>query len=152
MNILPFDKEVAIVAALCEGNSIRSVERLTGVHRDTIMRLLVQVGAGCEKLMDERMRRLGCRRVQVDEIWTFVGKKQRRLTPEDDRSRVGDQWTFVALDADTKLVPAYRIGKRDLPTATAFLTDLSERLANRVQLSSDALDAYATRRDNEDIR
>lgn len=80
--------------------------------------------------------------MQVDEIWTFVAKKQRQLKPTDDRSRVGDQWTFVALDADTKLVPAYRIGKRDLPTATAFLTDLSERLVNRVQLSSDALDAY----------
>jgi hypothetical protein len=95
-----------VISALVEGNSIRSAERMTDTHRDTIMRLLVQVGAGCEKLMDERMRGLGCRRVQVDEIWTFVGKKQRWVTAEDDRSRVGDQWTFVALDADTKLVPA----------------------------------------------
>jgi IS1 family transposase len=79
---------------------------------------------------------------QIDEIWSYVGKKQRRVTADDDASRVGDQWTFVALDEDTKLVPAYRIGKRDLPTATAFPTDLSERLANRVQLSSEALAAH----------
>jgi IS1 family transposase len=142
MNRTPLARRTQVISALVEGNSIRSAERMTDTHRDTIMRLLVQVGAGCEKLMDERMRGLGCRRVQVDEIWTFVGKKQRWVTAEDDRSRVGDQWTFVALDADTKLVPAYRVGKRDLPTATAFLGDLSERLANRVQLSSDALDAY----------
>jgi IS1 family transposase len=142
MNRTPLARRTQVISALVEGNSIRSAERMTDTHRDTIMRLLVQVGAGCEKLMDERMRGLGCRRVQVDEIWTFVGKKQRWVTVEDDRTRVGDRWTFVALDADTKLVPAYRVGKRDLPTATAFLGDLSERLANRVQLSSDALDAY----------
>ena len=88
------------------------------------------------------MRGLSCRRIQVDEIWTFVAKKQRQVKEGDDRSRVGDQWTFVALDPDTKLVPTYRIGKRNLPTATAFLSDLSDRLANRVQLSSDALAAY----------
>src|SRR5712671_5482062 len=75
-------------------------------------------------------------------IWAYVGKKQRHMTPLDDPRRVGDQYTFVALDPETKIVPAYRVGKRDLPTATAFITDLSERLANRVQLSSDALAAY----------
>ena len=142
MNRLPFDRRVQAINCLVEGSSIRSTERMVGAHRDTIMRLLVQVGEGCAKLMHDQMRDLGCRRIQVDEIWTYVAKKQRRVTAADDSSRVGDQWTFVALDADTKLIPTYRIGKRDLPTATAFLTDLSERLANRVQLSSDALDAY----------
>ena len=88
------------------------------------------------------MRDLTCRRIQVDEIWAFVAKKQKRLTPDDDRSLVGDQWTYVAIDPETKLIPVHRVGKRDLPTATAFLTDLSERLSNRVQLSSDALAAY----------
>ena len=125
-----------------EGNSIRSTERMTGTHRDTICRLLVEVGDGCAKLMDEQMRELPCRRIEVDEIWAFVGKKQRHMTAIDDPRRVGDQYTFVALDPETKVVPAYRVGKRDLPTATAFLTDLSDRLANRVQLSSDALAAY----------
>ena len=85
---------------------------------------------------------MSCRRIEVDEIWAYVGKKQRHLTQDDDPRRVGDQYTFVALDLETKIVPAYRVGKRDLPTATAFITDLSERLANRVQLSSDALAAY----------
>jgi IS1 family transposase len=142
VNRLPSDRRLQAVNCLVEGNSIRSTERLTGVHRDTIMRLLVEVGDGCERLMNDRMHRLTCRRVQVDEIWSFVGKKQKQLTDEDDRSRLGDQWTFVAIDAETKLVPTYRVGKRDLPTATAFLTDLSERLALRIQLSSDALEAY----------
>jgi IS1 family transposase len=82
------------------------------------------------------------RRIEVDEIWAYVGKKQRHMTEDDDPRRLGDQYTFVALDPETKIVPTYRVGKRDLPTATAFITDLSERLANRVQLSSDALAAY----------
>jgi IS1 family transposase len=138
MNRLNFDKRLQAIHCLVEGNSIRSTERLVGVHRDTIMRLMVDVGEACERMMRERLRGLECRRVQVDEIWTFVGKKQKQLADEDDRSRLGDQWTFVAIDADTKLVPTYLVGKRDLPTATAFLTDLSERLA----LPSDALEAY----------
>jgi hypothetical protein len=112
---------------------------MTGTHRDTICRLLVEVGDGCAKLMDEQMRDLRCRRIEVDEIWAYVGKKQRHMTPRDDPRRFGDRYTFVALEPETKLVPAYCIGKRDLPTATAFITDLSERLANRVQLSSDTL-------------
>jgi IS1 family transposase len=142
MNRLNFDKRVQAIHCLVEGNSIRSTERLVGVHRDTIMRLLIEVGEGCDRLMSARMHGLECERVQVDEIWAFVGKKQKQLVEGDDHSRVGDQWTFVALDADTKLVPTYRVGKRDLPTATAFLTDLSERLARRIQLSTDGLEAY----------
>jgi IS1 family transposase len=142
MNRLNFDKRVQAIHCLVEGNSIRSTERLVGAHRDTIMRLMVDVGEGCERMMSDRLRGLHCRRIQVDEIWTFVGKKQKQVVEGDDHSRLGDQWTFVALDADTKLVPTYRVGKRDLPTATAFLTDLSERLALRIQLSSDGLEAY----------
>src|SRR5216684_15232 len=142
MNRVPLARRVQIINCLVEGNSIRSTERMTGTHRDTICRLLVEVGDGCAKLMDEQMRELPCRRIEVDEIWTYVGKKQRHMTEEDDPRRLGDQYTFVALDPETKIVPAYRVGKRDLPTATAFITDLSERLANRVQLSSDALAAY----------
>ena len=88
------------------------------------------------------MRHLPCRRIQVDEIWAYVGKKQRQVTRDDERKVVGDQWTFVAIDADTKLVPCFRVGKRTKPNAIAFLGDLSERLANRVQLSSDALNSY----------
>jgi IS1 family transposase len=143
MNRVPFARRIQIINCLVEGNSIRSTERMTGTHRDTICRLLVEVGEGCAKLMDEQMRELPCRRIEVDEIiWAYVGKKQRHMTTLDDPRRLGDQYTFVALDPESKLVPAYRVGKRDLPTATAFITDLSERLTNRVQLSSDALAAY----------
>ena len=142
MNRLNLDRRTQIVSALVEGNSIRSTERMLDVHRDTIMRLLVEVGTGCAGIMDEKMRELPCKRVQCDEIWNFVGKKQRQVKPEDDRSRVGDQWTFVAIDSDTKLVPAYRIGKRTRTHAVAFMQDLSMRMANRVQLSSDGLRSY----------
>ncbi len=142
MNRLSLARRAQVINCLVEGNSIRSTERMTDTHRDTVMRLLVEVGEGCARLMNEHMRDLRCRRIPVDEIWAYVQKKQRQVTEADDRSRVGDQWTFVALDPDTKLIPTWRVGKRDLQTATAFLTDLSDRLANRVQLSSDALAAY----------
>jgi IS1 family transposase len=142
MNRLSLARRTQIIGALVEGNSIRSIERMTDTHRDTVMRLLVQVGDGAAKLMDTEMRDLSCKRLQVDEIWAYVQKKQRQVTPDDDRSRVGDQWTFVAIDPETKLVPAYRVGKRDLITATAFMNDIAGRLSNRVQLSSDALAAY----------
>ena len=142
MNRLSLARRTQIVAALVEGNSIRSIERMTGTHRDTVMRLLVEVGEGSAKLLDEQMRDLSCQRLQCDEIWAYVGKKQKQVTKEDDKSRVGDQWTFVAMDADTKIVPSFRIGKRDLPTATAFMNDFAGRLSNRVQLSTDALAAY----------
>lgn len=121
---------------------MRSTERMTDTHRDTVMRLMVEVGTGCAALADKQMRDLDCRRIEVDEIWSFVGKKQMHLRSGDDRRRLGDQWTFVAIDPQTKLVPAYRVGKRSRDNAVAFMTDLSERLSNRVQLSSDALNSY----------
>jgi IS1 family transposase len=142
MNKLNPERQTQAISALVEGNSIRSVERMTGIHRDTIMRLLVTVGNQCESIMNKYMRNLTCKHIQVDEIWAYVQKKQRHMTCEDDPDRVGDQWTFVALDADSKLVPSYLVGKRDLHTATNFMVDLSGRLVNRVQISSDALRAY----------
>ncbi|MGH7119113.1 MAG: IS1 family transposase [Acetobacteraceae bacterium] len=142
MNRTPLARSTQIINCLVEGNSIRSTERMTNTNRDTIMWLLVEVGDGCAKIMDERMRELSCRRIQVDEIWAYVGKKQRWVTPQDDKTRVGDQLTFVAIDPDTKPVPSYRVGKRTSPHAVAFMADLSERLANRVQISSDALSTY----------
>jgi IS1 family transposase len=142
VNRVPAELRTQIINCLVEGNSIRSTERMTDTHRDTILRLLVDVGEGCAALMDEQMQNLHCQHIQMDEIWTYVEKKQRWVTEADDPDRVGDQWTFVALDADTKLIPTYRVGKRDLRTASVFLNDLSRRLVNRVQLSSDALRAY----------
>ena len=142
MNILKIEKQETAIAALVEGSSIRSVERMTGIHRDTIMRLMVRIGQNCEKILDSYMRHLTCKNIQVDEIWCYVGKKQRHLQETDNYDEMGDQWVFVALDADSKLIPSYIVGKRSAENAQAFIKDLSERLDNRVQLSSDALSAY----------
>jgi hypothetical protein len=136
MNTLKLPMQVAAISALCEGSSVRSVERMTGIHRDTILRLMVRVGTACEQMMNEAMRCLRCERVQVDEIWAFVGKKQKHITKADDPNRVGDFWTYVALDADTKLVPSYRVGKRDAANTQAFIADLASRVDGRIQLSS----------------
>lgn len=92
-NVLPAEKQVTIISALCEGNSIRSIERMTGVHRDTVMRLGVRVGETCAQMHDETMRGLKCTHIQADELWGFVGKKQRSLLPTDNAAEVGDVWT-----------------------------------------------------------
>jgi len=106
MNTLSSEKQEMVIKALVEGTSIRSIERMTGVHRDTIMRLMVKVGKNCERLMDSSMRNLKCQDIQVDEIWCFVGKKQRHLTTTDNKEELGDQWVFVAIDRDSKLIPS----------------------------------------------
>lgn len=142
MNKLSTERQAQVISALVEGNSIRSIERMTGIHRDTIMRLGVRVGEGCAQFMDETLRNLNCERIQVDEIWAYCGKKQRHLTPTDDKERVGDVWTWVALDPDTKLVPCYHVGSRTTTDGRAFMRDLESRLANRIQLSSDAFPVY----------
>src|SRR5712691_4424798 len=140
-NVLDKEKQIAVIGGLAEGSSIRSIERITGVHRDTIMRLGVRVGEGCAKLLDRKMRNLPCKHLQFDEVWGFIGKKQRHVRPDDD-PQYGDVWTFCAIDADTKLVPAFKVGKRDSATANACVSDVASRLKNRVQISSDALRAY----------
>ena len=101
-NVLAPEKQIAIIGSLCEGSSIRAIERMTGVHRDSVMRLGVRVGQGCMAMMSERMRDLSCTRLELDEIWGFIGKKEKRVRPTDD-PRMGDVWTFCAIDADSKL-------------------------------------------------
>lgn len=140
-NVLSSEKQTAIISLLAEGSSIRSIERITGVHRDTIMRLGVKVGKGCQSLLDAKMRNLSCQHLQMDEVWGFIGKKERHVRPEDN-PQLGDVWTFCAIDSDTKLVPSFKVGKRDLATANAFVSDIALRMRNRIQLSSDALRAY----------
>ena len=142
MNKLNSQKQEMIITQLIEGSSVRSTERITDVHRDTILRLMVRVGNACQKMMDEKLRNLTCGKIQVDEIWCYVGKKQRHLKETDDIRQCGDFWTWVAIDADSKLVPAHKVGKRDFYMATQFIDDLSSRLTNRVQLSSDMLSLY----------
>jgi IS1 family transposase/transposase-like protein len=141
-NVLSTEKQTAIIAALAEGSSIRSIERITGVHRDTIMRLGVRIGKGCAALLDSKMRGLMCQHLQFDELWGFIGKKEKHVRP-DDSPEVGDVWTFCAIDSDTKLVPSFRVGKRDVVTANAFVADVASRVTNHVQISTDALHAYA---------
>ncbi len=145
MNILKMDKKLAVISALIEGNSIRSTERMTGVHRDTIMRLLVTVGEKCSDILDTHLKGFHSKLIEVDEIWTFVRKKERRLTDQERLNpELGDQYVFVALDAETKLIPSYLVGKRDGQTALQFMTDLQNRLQGngRIQLTSDGLKAY----------
>lgn len=141
-NVLPRCKQLSVLSALVEGCSVRSAERMVGVHRDTILKLLVRVGGGCAALMNRKMVNLDCQRLEVDELWGFVAKKERHVTESDDPSRVGDVWTYVAIDSDTKLVPCFTTGKRDAATTQAFIADLASRLRNRVQLTSDGLRLY----------
>jgi len=142
-NHLSIDKQIAVTAALAEGNSIRSIERMTGIHRDTIMRLGVRVGQGCAQLLDSKMRNLACNRIELDEIWGFIGKKIRHLR-EDDNPTFGDVWTYCAIDAETKLVPSYKVAsKRNMPNTIEFIADLKSRMNNRIQISSDAMLSYA---------
>jgi IS1 family transposase len=143
MNRLATAQRAAVLAALCEGNSIRAVERMTGVQKKTIARLLVDVGGACAEYQDRVMRDLPCRRVEADEIWSFVGAKARNV-PEERRGEfgTGDVWTFVAIDADSKLIPSWLVGRRDGGCATAFMTDLASRLACRVQLRRDGHKMY----------
>ncbi len=143
MNVLKWEKKLAVLNALVEGCSIRSTERMCEVHRDTIMRLVVDVGEACRELMSRTMRGLVCRAIEVDEIWTFVKRKQRWVEPGDaDAAVVGDQWTFVALDADTRLIPTFAVGKRTEATTKRFITDLRARLYGKPQLTSDGFVAY----------
>lgn len=141
MNRLSPERRAATVAALVEGNSIRATCRMTGAAKGTVLKLLSDLGLVCSIHQDVLMRDLKCERIQVVEIWAFVYAKQKNVPPTK-RGEAGDVWTWVAIDADTKLVPSYHIGPRDLGAATTFLTDVAGRLRNRVQLTTDGLHVY----------
>lgn len=141
MYTLSIEKKLAVVSALVEGNSIRSIERITGVHRDTICRLLVTTGNHCAQIMDAKMRNLHLRYLQIDEAWTFVQKKKRRLR-EDDPPEYGDAWCFICLDEESKLIPSFLVGKRTQEDTSRFLWDLYGRLATQPQITTDGLIHY----------
>ena len=141
MNILPFDRQVSAIAALTEGVSIRAAERLTGIHRDTIMRLGVRVGEGCAELHGVLMVGLQVAHIELDEIWSFVGKKQKRVIGMETIAK-GDQYLFTAMDATGKAILSYRVGKRTAENTQAFVADLRERVINRPEISSDAFQPY----------
>lgn len=143
MNRLASAKRVAVVAALVEGNSIRATVRMTGVAKNTIVKLLVDLGDVCTRYQDERLRNLPCKRLQCDEIWSFVGAKDKNI-PAEKRGQfgVGSVWTWTCIDADTKLVPSWLVATRDAGAAHEFMTDVASRMRSRVQLTTDAHKPY----------
>lgn len=145
MNRLDAVRRAQVISALVEGNSLRSTSRMTGVAINTVVKLLLDAGEACADYQDRAMRNLKCRRLQCDEIWQYVYCKQKQVTAEISASRVaGDTWTWTAIDAETKLVPCWMVGQRDASAARDFMEDLSGRLSNRVQLTTDGLKAYLT--------
>lgn len=143
MNQLDTAKRAAVLSALVEGNSIRSTVRMTGVAKNTITKLLVDAGTACAVYLHDHVRNVTATRVQCDEIWSFVGMKEKQV-PADRKGEkgVGDVWTWTAIDADSKLLISYLVGGRDTVHATAFIADVASRLANRVQLTTDGHRPY----------
>lgn len=143
MNRLSKAKREQLIALLVEGNSLRGTARIADVAYNTVLKFVPQMGAACENYQDLALRNLPCKKLQVDEIWSFCHTKRHNLSPEKEGVLdYGDLWTFVAIDPETKLVPSWLVGKRTLETAKVFMDDLSERLSSRVQLSTDGMRAY----------
>ena len=144
MNQLNIEKQIIIASMLVEGNSIRSIERITGVHRDTIIRLGIKLGERARELSNSLLVNIKCNQLQVDEIWCFVGKKKKNLSyTEKRKGELGDQFIYVALDAETKLVPYFEIGKRTLETTFSFLEEVKNRINSRFQLTTDSYRGYS---------
>ena len=143
MNILSTARRRAVLAALLEGCSIRATSRLTGVHKTTIMRLLVDAGEHCEVLLDQYLRNLPCSTIEADEIWTYVRKKQGHLTlAETCDPELGDQYTFIGLDPLSKLIVAHVVGRRNAETTTTFISQVRERIPGRLQIFTDGYPEY----------
>src|SRR5665213_185109 len=143
MNKLPLETRTQILALLCEGSSMRSISRVCDVSINTVSKLLVDAGKACAAFHDEKVRGVKAGRVQVDEIWSFTAAKQKNVASmKAPVEGTGDTWTWTALDADSKLIITWLVGGRDSDYAIAFMDDLRDRLANRVQLTSDGHRAY----------
>ncbi len=143
MNKLSLDRQAQIIKVLCEGNSIRSTARITGTAVNTVVKLLKEVGAACLDYQNTVMNNLPCKKLQCDEIWSFVYSKAKNVPDEyNGKFGYGDVWTFTAIDADTKLVPSWLVGLRSADCAFDFINDLKSRLANRVQLTTDGHKMY----------
>jgi len=141
MNKLTHDKRVQILNLLVEGNSMRATARIADVAFNTVAKLFIETAKVCLDYQDKAFVNLTCKRLQLDEIWSFVYAKAKNV-PDDKRGKAGDVWTWVAIDADSKLVPSWRIGNRDTITACEFVKDLAGRLANRVQITADGHKPY----------
>jgi IS1 family transposase len=143
VNKLPLEKRTQILGMMVEGVFIRSISRLTGASKNTIVKLVADAGAACSEYQDRTFRELTCKRLQLDEIWSFVYAKQKNVAAAKAAPEVaGDVWTWTALDADTKLIASWMVGDRSGDTAKVFVADLASRLANRVQITSDGHKAY----------
>ncbi len=142
MNTLSNAERIRVLAALVEGNSIRSTSRMTGVARNTVTKLLIDLGSACMKYHDENVRNVRVRRLQCDEIWAYVGAKARNVTPAKKEIGWGDVWTWVGIDADTKLVVSYLVGGRGADWAMDFMQDCASRITGRVQVTTDGHRAY----------
>jgi IS1 family transposase len=143
MNKLDNTRRAQVIAALVEGVSINATVRMTGVAKNTILKLLTDVGEACAAYQDEVMRNLRCIRLECDEIWSFCFAKKKNVSPEKQGIfGYGDVWTWVAIDPDTKLVPCWHIGRRDAQAAYEFINDLASRLAHRVMLTTDGFKPY----------
>ncbi len=142
MNRLPMAKRVAVVRALVEGNSIRSTVRMTSVSKNTITKLLLELGAACTRYQADTLVNLPCKRLQCDEIWSFVGGKDKNISQDQKEKGLGSVWTWTALDADTKLIASWVVGGRDAGTAYEFMQDVASRLRYRVQLTTDGHKPY----------
>lgn len=147
MNVLSKEKKVSIIKSLNEGMSIRSAERLYGVHRDTIMRLMQRTGVLCENLLHMRMRNFKCKAIQIDECYGYIGKKERHITREERRANpeLGDQYVFTAICAETRLIPLYVVGKRGLDAVQELMRRLSNVLYgnDRIQITTDGYKHFA---------
>lgn len=142
MNRLANEDRIRVVAALVEGNSVRSTSRMTGVARNTVTKLLIDLGQACMRFHDEHVRNVTVRRLQCDEIWAYVGAKAKNVTPKKKEIGWGDVWTWVGIDADTKLVVSYLVGGRGADWAKDFMLDCASRIRNRVQTTTDGHKAY----------
>lgn len=142
MNSLDAKTRARVVAALVEGNSIRSTSRMTGVARNTVAKLLVDLGTGCAEYHHRHVRNLRVNFLECDEIWSFVGAKKKNATLEKKAEGWGDTWTWVALDAETKLCVSYLVGGRDYGWARDFMDDCASRISNRVQITTDSHRPY----------
>jgi IS1 family transposase len=147
MNKLDTTRRAAIVRCLVEGNSVRATCRMTGAAKGTVLKLVVDLGAACAAYHDANVRNVAAKRVQCDEIWAFVGSKAKNV-PDDKVGQYGDAWTWTAIDADSKLCVAYMVGARDAATAIDFMQDVAQRLANRVQMTTDGHKSYLQAVDN----
>ena len=142
MNNLPIQKRVQIINLLVEGNSLRSTSRIADVSINTVTKLLVDVGRACMNFHNTHVVGLKSTKIQADEIWSFVGCKDKNATPEQKESGMGDAWTWVGIDADSKLVVSWFVGNRSAESAIEFMNDMASRLTNRVQLTTDGLHSY----------